>query len=84
MEMTLNLNLNVVTGQGNAYGKHTIQVDGFDGAWEGTYQGKITQSGYTGKAISHGTGDLAGLIQKVNIVQTGETTYETYGYVRAR
>lgn len=83
-EMELNLNLNLVTGQGNAYGKHTIQVEGFDGAWVGTYQGKITPSGYTGQAISHGTGDLAGLIQKVKIVQIGETTYETYGSVHVR
>lgn len=83
-EMELNLNLNLVTGEGNAFGKLTLQIEGFEGAWEGTYQGKITQSGFTGQAITHGTGDLEGLIQKVKIVQTGENTYETYGYVLVR
>ena len=36
---------------------------------------------YFGKAISMGTGELEGMMQKVNIVQTGEVTYETFGYV---
>lgn len=81
MEMEVNINLNLVTGEGVAYGKHTIQVDGHDGGWEGTYRGKITPEGYYGKAISHGTGDLEGSLQKVNIVQTGGNTYETYGFV---
>jgi hypothetical protein len=84
LEMELNVNLNVVTGEGNAYGKQTIRAEGLDGSWVGAFQGKITGTGYTGRALSHGTGDLAGLLQKVNIVQTGEATYETYGYVLDR
>lgn len=81
MEMEVNINLNLVTGEGNAYGKHTITVDGFHGAWVGTHRGKIENFVYSGRAISHGTGELEGMLQKVNIVQAGETTYETYGYV---
>lgn len=84
MVMVVNINLNLVTGKGNAYGKHTITMDGFDGAWVGTYTGKIENFSYSGKAISHGTGELEGMLQKVNIVQTGETTYETYGFVLIR
>jgi hypothetical protein len=84
IEMEVNINLNVATGEGNAYGKHIIRMEGRDGAWKGTFQGKIKGFSYSGKAISHGTGGLDGLLQKMNIVQTGETTYETYGFVLVR
>ncbi len=81
MVMVVNINLNLVTGAGNAYGKHTITADGFDGVWEGVFSGKMENFVYSGKAISHGTGDLEGMLQKVQIQATGETTYETYGFV---
>lgn len=81
MEMVVNINLNLVTGKGNAYGRHTLTADGFEGGWEGVFSGKIENFVYSGKAISHGTGDLEGMLQKVQIQQTGETTYETYGFV---
>jgi hypothetical protein len=79
--MEVNINLNLVTGEGNAYGTHTITSDGFDGTWNGVFNGKIDPSGYSGKATAHGTGDLEGMLQKIVIQQTGATTYETHGYV---
>lgn len=81
MKMEVNINLNLVTGEGNAYGKHTITANGGEASWVGTFSGKIRDGVYSGMAVSHGSGAWDGLLQKVKIVQTGETTYETYGYV---
>jgi hypothetical protein len=81
IKMEVNINLNLVTGEGNAYGKNTITADGVDASWIGTFSGKITGGAYTGLSVSQGTGEWDGLLQKVKIFQTGETTYETYGYV---
>lgn len=81
MMMELNLNLNLVTGEGNAYGSHTITAEKLDASWEGSYSGTMENFVYSGKAVSQGTGEWQGYLQKVNIQATGETTYETYGYV---
>lgn len=81
MMMEVNINLNLVTGEGNAYGKHTIIANGGGASWVGTFSGKIREGAYTGMAVSYGTGAWDGLLQKVKIFQTSETTYETYGYV---
>jgi hypothetical protein len=84
MVMELNINLNLGTGKGNAFGTQTITADGFEGTWVGVFNGKIAPNGFTGSAISHGTGDLEGMLQKVVIQQTGETSYEMYGTVLIR
>jgi hypothetical protein len=81
MMMELNLNLNLVTGEGNAFGSHTITAKRLDASWVGSYTGKIDPSGYAGQAVSHGTGAWEGYVQRVSIQQTGETTYVTFGYV---
>lgn len=81
MMMELNINLNLLTGEGNAFGRHTITADGSDASWVGSYSGKMENFVYAGQAVSHGTGEWEGFLQKVNIYAIGETTYETYGYV---
>ena len=82
IEMELNLNLNLVTGEGNAYGKHTITLgEGINGSWVGSYSGKIVDFAFSGLAVSHGSGDLEGMLEKMRLQQTGETTYESFGMV---
>ena len=39
MESIVNINLNLVTLDGNAYGTHTIQSANFDGSWVGSFSG---------------------------------------------
>ena len=81
MESIVNINLNLITLDGNAYGTHTIQSENFDGSWVGRFSGTIEDGMYLGQAISFGTGELEGMMQKVKVSQTGEVTYETFGYV---
>ena len=62
--MTVNINLDMTTGNGVAYGKSTISPDGMDGTWEGTFQGKLQNFVMHGKSVSQGTGELEGMIFK--------------------
>ena len=68
IESIVNINLNLVTLDGNAYGTHTIQAENFEGSWVGSFSGPIEDGLYFGKAISMGTGELEGMMWKVNIV----------------
>lgn len=51
-----------------------------NGAFAGHFTGQIKNFGYEGHSISKGAGALKGLVETITIQQTGETTYEAYGY----
>jgi hypothetical protein len=79
--MQANIDLNLVTGEGKAWGKGTITPDEFDGTWQTTFTGQIQNYMFTARGISHGTGALEGLLQKNTITETDPGVYEVFGYV---
>ncbi len=81
LEMEVNLDLNLVTGVGNTYGKVKIYPDGIDGTWQGMYVGQIRSFVMNGKSVTHGSGELDGMLNKVNIQQIGSDKYEFFGYI---
>jgi hypothetical protein len=79
--MKTNIDLNLVTGEGKAWGKGTISPDAFDGTWQITFKGQIQNYAFTARSTSHGTGALEGLLQKNTITEIGPGEYEVFGYV---
>lgn len=61
----VNVDLNLVNGDGAAYGTFSLDPDAFTGTWEGSFSGHISGFVITGQALGHGTGVLAG--QKVMV-----------------
>lgn len=55
-----NVNLDAV-GYGQAWGTFSLDVDAYDGYWEGSYTGMIDENGMTLKMRGRGYGDLSGL-----------------------
>lgn len=76
-----NIDLNLVTGKGQAWGKSTITLDGLDATWQGTFSGEIDGDSFIAKAVSHGTGELKEYLLKNTIVETGPGVYEVHGVV---
>jgi hypothetical protein len=80
----VNLDLNLVSGEGRAWGSSTLTLRGINGTFVGPFVAKITPAGMQGMSITVGTGALKGLLEKVTIQQIGETTYEIHGTVYGR
>ncbi len=81
--MTVNVDLNLATGNGISWGTSTVTHPGIDGAFVGPFEGRILGFAFQGKSVCRGTGDLKGLFEKVSIQQTGENTYDIFGVVYA-
>jgi hypothetical protein len=77
--VTINLNIDPATGNGTGHGQFILDVDGMDGAWEGTFVGWLTYGVFSGRIIGHGTGDLAGQKVKSNFQQTAQGVYAHTG-----
>ncbi len=84
MEMTVNLNLNLITGEGEAWGYTTVMPTGMNGTFAGSFEGKIHGFAFLGYSTTPGTGDLKGMIEKVTIQQTSANTYDVNGIVIGR
>lgn len=59
----------MTTGNGTAYGTSIYKPDGKDDIFEGTWTGKITNFVFSGRGISHGTGEFKGLIGVVTKIE---------------
>jgi len=81
IEMVVNINLNLITGEGTVFGTHVITSNESDASWVGSFTGQIKETGFSGKSISHGSGDWEGYFEKANIEAIGENVYEVTGYV---
>ncbi len=84
MVMTVNLNLNLVTGEGEAWGSTTIIPDGMNGTFVGAFEGKIHGGAFLGHSTTRGTGDLLGMVEQVTVQQTSENTYNVNGVILGR
>jgi hypothetical protein len=59
---TVNANVNFdAVGYGRAWGTFSLDVDAYDGHWEGSYTGRIDENGMALKMRGRGYGDLSGL-----------------------
>jgi hypothetical protein len=64
------IDLNLVTASGNVHGTTKIVPEAYDGTWQGGhFTGPIIEHMYTGQGIDYGTGELAGLMDVVQIQQ---------------
>ncbi len=59
--MTMNIDINPITGEGHGYGTFTIYPAAYNGTFEGHWSSHISPDGLRGSAAGHGTGDLEGL-----------------------
>jgi hypothetical protein len=83
LQTTVNVDLNLTTYNGAAWGMSTLTPAGTTDTFVGPYAGRIQGGVMTAQSIAFGTGKLKGLIELVSIQQTGGTTYEVHGYVLA-
>ncbi|MCI0515091.1 hypothetical protein L0128_17900 [candidate division KSB1 bacterium] len=65
-----NLNYNLITGDGTYESKCYHEVNKVRGTWEGTASGKLVNSIFSGKGVAQGTGELEGLILKLELHDT--------------
>jgi hypothetical protein len=59
--LTGNIDLNLATGYGHAYGTFTIYPAAFEGTFEGSWSSHISPDGLRGRGVGHGTGELEGV-----------------------
>ena len=59
--LTGNMDINLATGYGHAYGTFTIYPAAFEGTFEGSWSSHISPDGLRGRAVGHGTGELEGV-----------------------
>jgi hypothetical protein len=59
--VNMNLDLNPATGEGHASGTVLITPIAKNGTWEGRFSTHVSPNGIQGKAVVHGTGELAGM-----------------------
>jgi hypothetical protein len=59
--VNMNLDLNPATGEGHAYGTVLLAPFAKNGTWEGRWSTHVSPTGIQGKAVVHGTGELAGM-----------------------
>ncbi len=79
--MEVNYDVNMLTGEGASWGYTTLTPTGFAGSFQGPFVGKIEGGMFQGISVTHGTGALEGLINKVTIQQVSSNTYECHGYI---
>lgn len=68
-EVTLNMELNTVTGKGTVHGTSIYKPDLSDDHFEGSLTGRIKNFVFSGRGISRGTGELEGLIGLVMAIE---------------
>ncbi len=59
--LTGNIDLDLATGYGHAYGTFTLYPSAYSGTFEGNWSSHISPDGLRGIAVGHGTGELEGL-----------------------
>jgi len=59
--LVTNYDLNLLNGSGGLHGSFRWQPEGVNGAWEGRWSGQFNNYAWSGQAIGHGTGTLAGM-----------------------
>jgi len=59
--LIMNVDLDPATGEGHAYGTALLTPSAKNGTWEGRFSTHIMPTGIRGKAVIHGTGELAGM-----------------------
>jgi len=65
--IVVNYNLDLNTMTGRLWGTNHIDVDGYDGGFEGRWVGWFTETGWEGRGLSHGYGDLTGYQQRYSL-----------------
>lgn len=55
-----NMDLNLSTRQGHAYGTFSTSPDAVDGTWDGHFTIRFSPTSFSGSAVGQGSGDLAG------------------------
>lgn len=65
--VVLNYNLNLSKGSGTIFGRYHLQPDQVNGAWDGHFSGHFENFVNHVQAHGRGTGELAGLHEKVAI-----------------
>lgn len=59
--IVMNMDLDLLTGEGHAYGTFSLDVSGVEGTWDGHWTLHIYPDGFWGTSNGHGTGDLDGM-----------------------
>jgi hypothetical protein len=59
--LTGNMDINLATGYGHAYGTFIIYPSAYSGTFAGHWSSHISPDGLRGSAVGHGTGDLEGV-----------------------
>jgi len=59
--LTGNIDLDLATGYGHAYGTFIIYPSAYSGTFEGHWSSHISPDGLRGIAVGHGTGELEGV-----------------------
>ena len=67
--VVFNANINLATGDGTGHGTFSLALNAVNGTWEGSFTLKFSGGLFTGRAVGHGTGDLAGQQFKVQLSQ---------------
>ena len=65
--IVVNYNLDLATMRGRMWGTSTVDVAGYDGGFTGTWVGWFTPTGWEGRGLSHGYGELAGYQQRYDL-----------------
>ena len=55
-----NMDLNLSTGEGHAYGTFSTSPEAVDGTWDGHFTIRFSPTSFSGSAAGRGSGDLAG------------------------
>ncbi len=58
--IVVNYNLDLATMQGRMWGTSHLEVTGYDGGFDGTWVGWFTDTGWAGRGLAHGFGELTG------------------------
>jgi hypothetical protein len=78
-----NLDLNLATGEGHAYGRVLITPFEKSGTWEGRFSTHVSPNGIQGKAVVHGTGELTGMkmFNKMSNSDPNDPCHNDAGYI---
>jgi len=65
--IVVNYTLDLATMTGRLWGTNHIDVDGYDGGFTGRWVAWFTATGWEGRGLSHGFGELAGYQQRYTL-----------------
>ena len=83
-EPSVDVNVDLTTGQGNVVAKGHIVLDAFDGGWDGTLVAHLTPGGpylWVGTFVANGFGELAGWQWRSDLVEVTHLLVLDDGFV---